>query len=61
MKDILIKRNELRKKSASLRVIKFDPDLKDSQTDKIVEEQNKIYNHWKFYDKFIKAREVAKK
>ena len=60
MRDILLKRNDLRKRSSCLRIIKFDPDLNDRGTDKISEEQNRIYNHWKFYDKFIKAREEVK-
>ena len=61
MRDILLKRNELRNKSESLRFIKFDDSLKYEQTKKIAEQQDKIYKQWKFYDKFIKAREEVKK
>lgn len=60
MKDIILKRNTLKNKSVQLRTLKFDPSLKDSQIDRVSEEQNKIYSQWKFYDKFIKAREEVK-
>lgn len=60
MKDILLKRNELRKKSSCLRNMRFEPDIKYEQTEVIAKEQNKLYNHWNFYDKFIKAREEVK-
>lgn len=60
MKDILLKRNDLKNRSSRMRSMRFEPDIKDEQVDKIVEEQNKIYKHWNFYDKFIKAREEVK-
>ena len=60
MKDILLKRNELKEKSIRLSTIKFEPSIKNGQTDVIAKEQNEIYSKWKFYDKFIKAREEAK-
>ena len=60
MKDIFLKRNELRKKSSHLREMRFEPSIKSQQVDTIAKEQNKIYNHWNFYDKFLKAREEVK-
>ena len=61
MKDILLKRNELKNKSTALKLLKFDDNLKYEQTKKLEEEQDKMFNKWNFYDKFIKAREVVKK
>ena len=60
MKDILIKRNELRSKSVYLKSLKFDANVKDHKADEIAKEQDRTYNKWNFYDKFIKAREVVK-
>lgn len=60
MKDILLKRNDLKNRSVNMRGMRFEPDIKDEQINKIVEEQSKIYKHWNFYDKFIKAREEVK-
>ena len=60
MRDILLKRNELRSKSVHLKSMKFDDKLKDKQSDEISKTQNEIYNKWNFYDKFIKAREGVK-
>lgn len=60
MKDILLKRNDLKHKSINLRDMRFEPNIKYEQTMTIAKEQNKIYKHWQFYDRFIKAREEAK-
>lgn len=60
MKDILLKRNELKNKSVYLRSVKFSPDISDEQAKKVAKTQNEIYNKWKFYDKFVKAREEVK-
>ena len=60
MKDILLKRNDLKIRSSRMRSMRFEPDIKDKQVDRIVEEQSKLYKHWNFYDKFIKAREEVK-
>lgn len=60
MRDILLKRNELRNKSMKLRPARFEPGIKDEQIDKIEKEQAKLYNKWNFYDKFIKTREEVK-
>lgn len=60
MKDILIKRNELKNKSVHLRSMRFEPNVKSEQIDKIAKEQSDIYNKWKFYDRFVKARDEVK-
>lgn len=60
MKDILLKRNDLKNKSIHMRSMRFDPDLNDKEVDNVVKQQNAIYNKWNFYDKFIKAREEVK-
>lgn len=60
MRDILIKRNQLRNESVYLKSMKFDNKIKDNKVDEITKTQNKIYNKWNFYDKFIKAREGVK-
>lgn len=60
MKDILLKRNELRNKSIRMRTIKFDPSVSQKVADKSAEEQDKIYKQFDFYNHFIKAREVVK-
>lgn len=60
MRDILIKRNELKNKSVHLRSMRFEPKVKEKQIDKIAKEQTDIYNKWSFYDKFIKARDEVK-
>ncbi len=60
MRDILIKRNELKNKSVHLRSMRFEPKVSNDQVNEIAKEQSKIYNQWNFYDKFIKAREDAK-
>ena len=60
MRDILIKRNELKNKSAHLREVRFEPNIKAKITYEIGEKQNEIYQKWNFYDKFVKAREVVK-
>lgn len=60
MKDILLKRNALKNNSIHMRTMKFEPNIKKEQVCKIAKDQEKIYKHWKFYDKFIKAREEVK-
>lgn len=60
MRDILLKRNELKNKSVHLRSMRFEPKANSEQIDKIAKEQNEIYNKWNFYDKFVKAREEVK-
>ena len=60
MRDILLKRNELKKKSLALRTIKFDPSMKRKDVSKSIEEQNILFNQYKFYDSFIKKREEIK-
>lgn len=54
MKDIILKRNELCKKSIKLRCAKFQADIPREKVTKLIEEQDKIYKKYKFYDNFIK-------
>lgn len=60
MKDILLKRNDLKNKSVKLNSIKFDDELKNKDVARLLNEQHRVYNKWNFYDKFIKAREEVK-
>lgn len=60
MKDILLKRNELKSKSIHMRSMRFEPKINEKQVQEIAKTQNDIYNKWNFYDKFIKAREDVK-
>lgn len=60
MKDILLKRNELKNKSVYMRSMKFDPELNEREVESVTKQQHDIYNKWNFYDKFIKAREEVK-
>lgn len=55
MKDILLKRNDLKKRSVGLRTIKFDEEMKDKDVERILNEQHKVYNKWKFYDGMAKV------
>lgn len=54
MKDIILKRNELCKSSLKLRCAKFQADIPREKVKKLIEEQDKIYKKYKFYDNFIK-------
>ena len=56
MNNIYLKRNELSEKSKWLRSAKFDIKIKNSQAFKIDEEQQKIYQKFKFYNEYIKAK-----
>lgn len=60
MRDILLKRNELKNKSIHLRNMRFEPGVSDNRVMENAKTQNELYNKWNFYDKFIKAREEAK-
>ena len=60
MRDIFLKRNELRRKSTALRTIKFDPRIKKEIANRETEVQNKIYKKFQFYNHFIKARQGVK-
>ena len=55
MKDLLLKRNDLKKRSVGLRTIKFDDELKDKDVERILNEQHKVYKKWKFYDGMAKV------
>lgn len=54
MRDLYLKRNDLKFCSKKLRVAKFQGDISRQQIAKLVEEQDKIYKKYKFYDNFIK-------
>ncbi len=60
-RDIITKRNDLIKKSIRLRELKFDERIKNDDVSKLIEEQNKIYNMYKFYDGYIKANNNNKR
>ena len=60
MRDLLLKRNELRTKSKALRTIKFEPHIKESVAERETLIQDKIYKKYQLYNNFIKAKEKAK-
>lgn len=55
MKDLIIKKQELCKKSIILRSAKFDSKVKREDVSKLIDEQDKVYKHYKFYDEYLKA------
>ena len=61
MKELFLKRNELRRNSIKTSIIKFDDDLKEKDVGKLMKEHEKIYNKWKFYDGMVKALNNKKK
>ena len=54
MRDLYLKRNELKFCSKKLRVAKFQGDITREQIQKLVSEQDRIYKKYKFYDEYIK-------
>ena len=54
MRELYLKRNELNEISQNLRSAKFDLNLTKEQVKHLVEEQQKVYDKYKFYDNFIK-------
>ena len=48
MKDIILKRNELCKKSIKLRCAEFQADIPREKVTKLIEEQDKIYKNINF-------------
>lgn len=60
MRDILLKRNELKSKSIHLRNMRFEPGVSDNRVMENAKTQNDLYNKWNFYDKFVKARDEVK-
>lgn len=60
MKNILLKRNELREGSVRMSSMRFDPELKQEEVDKVAMQQKQLYKKWKFYDGFIKATSKKK-
>ena len=55
MKDIIIKKQELCKKSINLRSAKFDTKVKREDVSRLIDEQDKVYKQYKFYDEYLKA------
>lgn len=59
-REIRNERNKLRERSILLRDVLKDDKTNKNKTNQIYEEQNKIYQKYKFYDNFIKAQEKIK-
>lgn len=57
MKDLLIKRNKLRKNAMILRSVKFDEKVNGDKVTVLNKEQDKLWKKYKFYDNFIKANQ----
>ena len=55
MKDLIVKKQELCKKSIVLRSAKFDTKVKRDDVSRLIEEQDKVYKQYKFYEQYIKA------
>ena len=56
MTNIYLKRNELSEKSKQLRSIKFDINVKNEKSFELDREQDTVYNKFKFYNEYIKAK-----
>ena len=56
MKDLLIKRNKLRKDAMILRSVKFDKKVNGDRVTILNKEQDGLWKKYKFYDNFIKAK-----
>ena len=56
MKDLLIKRNKLRKDAMILRSVKFDKKVNGDRVTILNKEQDDLWKKYKFYDNFIKAK-----
>lgn len=55
MKDVIIEMNNLKKKSKALRSNAIDKNVSFDESQKIREEQTKIYDKYVFYKGFINA------
>lgn len=55
MKDLIIEKQKLCKKSIILRSAKFDTNIKREDVSRLIEEQDKVYKHYKFYDEYLKT------
>lgn len=55
MKDLILQKQKLCKKSIILRTAKFDTKISRETVSRLIEEQDKVYKHYKFYDEYIKA------
>ena len=60
MKDILLKRNKLREDAMKLRNAKFDESVSRKHGMEMDKEQDKIWNKYVFYEKYIKNKERLK-
>lgn len=58
-REIRDKRKKLLIQSMELRTLHFDPQCNNQ--DEILEQQDKLYKKWSFYDNMIKASEKVKK
>lgn len=56
MRDLYLKRNELKKLSKSLQIAKWKIDLTREQITKLMNKQDEVYKRYKFYDNYIKIR-----
>ena len=54
MRDLYLKRNELRELSKNLRSCKFDMQIAKEDVTHIIKVQNDVWNRYKFYDNYIK-------
>lgn len=61
MKDLIIEKQKLCKKSIILRSAKFDTKIKREDVSRLIEEQDKVYKHYKFYDEYLKALNKEKR
>ena len=55
MKDLMLEKQKLCKKSIILRSAKFDTKVKRDDVTRLIEEQDKVYKQYKFYEQYIKA------
>lgn len=55
MKDLILQKQKLCKKSIILRTAKFNTKISRETVSRLIEEQDKVYKHYKFYDEYIKA------
>lgn len=54
MRELILKRNELSRRSQNLQTAKFDLRLSGEQVTKLVRIQDDVYKRYKFYDNYIK-------
>lgn len=61
MKNIRDKEIELRKKWGYLKELSKDDSIKKEKTFDLVQAEDEIYNKWKFFKGYLKAKENIKK